>query len=138
MDMYVLIAFGISVLFWSIMVFLKRLKLYKKGNRIKGTIIEFRQLDEVILETWNYREKVTLYKPIIEVDVNGKKRVFYYDEEVDKRKYEIGDEIDIIYDDKNKDIYMDSKIEFFRFPILLFMLALMLFSFSLMLFLFKY
>lgn len=138
MDMYVLIAFGISVLVWSISVFGKRLRLYKRGKRIRGKIIDFRKLEEVILETWSYREKVTLYKPVIEVELNGQKKIFNYEEEIDRRKYEIGDEIDVIYDRRSKEIYMDSRIEFFRFPILLFMLSLMLFSFSLMLFLFKY
>ncbi|MGL4876389.1 MAG: hypothetical protein ACRC30_17280 [Clostridium sp.] len=137
MDMYVLILFGVGILMWATVTFKKRYSLYKNGKRIKGRIREFRKIEETILETLNYSEKVTTYKPIIEIMYENEEKVFYYDMEIDRKIYGTGDEIDIIYDKEKNTVYLDAPMEFLRFPMLLYMLSLLFFSFSLMLYLFK-
>ncbi|MGL5416553.1 MAG: hypothetical protein ACRDAU_12890 [Clostridium sp.] len=137
MDIYVLILFGIGILIWATITFKKRYFLYKKSERIKGKIKEFRKMEETILETLNYSEKVTTYKPIIEIKYKNKEKVFYYDMEIDRKNYGVGDEIDIIYDEEKDTIFLDSVMEFLRFPILLYMLSLLFFSFALMMYLFR-
>ncbi|MGL4847879.1 MAG: hypothetical protein ACRC28_02975 [Clostridium sp.] len=137
MDMYALIALGGGILVWATVIFKNRYSLYKKSERIKGKIKEFRKIDEVILETLNYSEKVTTYKPIIEIEYKENKKIFYYDMEIDRKIYGIGDEIDIIYDVEKDTIFIDSPMEFLRFPIFLYMISILFFSFSLMMYLFR-
>ncbi|MGL4875374.1 MAG: hypothetical protein ACRC30_12060 [Clostridium sp.] len=137
MDIYVLIILGLGILIWATITLKKRYHLYKKSERIKGEIKEFRKIEEVILETLNYSEKVTTYKPIIEIKYKEEKKIFYYDMEIDRKIYGIGDEIDIIYDEEKDTVFLDSPMEFLRFPIFLYMISLLFFSFSLMMYLFK-
>lgn len=138
MDIVILLIFAVGILIWSFITFKKRYDLYRSGKRIKGKVLEFRKFEEVILETWDYKEKVTIYRPIIEINIKGKKKIYYYNEEINRKIYSNGDEIDIIYNEKIDDIYIDSKIEFFRFPILLMVFSMVFFLFITVIYLFKY
>lgn len=138
MDIIVLVLIAIGVLTWSLIIFKRKYNLYKNSKRVKGKILEFKKSEEVIVETWDYKKKVTIYRPVIEVYINNANKIFYYEEEISRRNYGNGDEIDILYDEDGDKIYIDSKIEFFKFPILLLALNILFFVGIILLYLFKY
>ncbi|WP_297631906.1 hypothetical protein [uncultured Clostridium sp.] len=138
MDIIVLVLVAIGVLTWSLIIFKRKYDLYKKSEKVKGKILEFRKYEEVIVETWDYKKKVTIYRPIIEICIDGINKTFHYEEEISKKKYENRDEIDILYNKEGDNIYIDSKIEFFKFPILLLILSIVFLGVIVILYLFKY
>lgn len=137
MEGYILLAIGIALILIAIVTFFIKNNVYKKGIRVKGTVLELKKSDEAILDDFNQVIFLTLYKQVIEFTTKeNKKIVFLHDSGSKYNNLKVGDEITIIYNEKNSDeFYVDDKVEVFRLPITLVITAILFLVFSFTLFL---
>ena len=137
MEGYILLAIGIALILIAIVTFFIKNNVYKKGIRVKGTVLELKKSDEAILDDFNQVTFLTLYKQVIEFTTKeNEKIVFLHDSGSKYNNLKVGDEITIIYNEKNSDeFYVDDKVEVFRLPITLVITAILFLVFSFTLFL---
>lgn len=137
MEGYILLAIGIALILIAIVTFFIKNNVYKKGIRVKGTVLELKKSDEAILDDFNQVTFLTLYKQVIEFTTKeNEKIVFLHDSGSKYNNLKVGDEITIIYNEKNSDeFYVDDKLEVFRLPITLVITAILFLVFSFTLFL---
>lgn len=137
MEGYILLAIGIALILIAIVTFFIKNNVYKNGIRVKGTVLELKKSDEAILDDFNQVTFLTLYKQVIEFKTKeNKKIVFLHDSGSKYNNLKVGDEITIIYNEKNSDeFYVDDKVEVFRLPITLVITAILFLVFSFTLFL---
>lgn len=137
MEGYILLAIGIVLILISIVTFFIKYNVYKNGIRVKGKVLELKKSDEAILDDFNQVIFLTLYKQVIEFRTKeNEKIVFLHDSGSKYNNLKVGDEITIIYNEKNSDeFYVDDKVEVFRLPITLVITAILFLVFSFTLFL---
>lgn len=137
MEGYILLAISIALILISIVTFFIKNNIYKNGIRVKGKVLELKKSDEAILDDFNQVIFLTLYKQVIEFKTKeNKKIVFLHDSGSKYNNLKVGDEITIIYNEKNSDeFYVDDKVEVFRLPITLVITAILFLVFSFTLFL---
>lgn len=137
MEGYILLAIGIALILIAIVTFFIKNNVYKNGIRVKGTVLELKKSDEAILDDFNQVTFLTLYKQVIEFTTKeNEKIVFLHDSGSKYNNLKVGDEITIIYNEKNSDeFYVDDKVEVFRLPITLVITAILFLVFSFTLFL---
>ena len=137
MEAHVLLIIGILLLVISVVLFFIKYRVYKNGIRVLGKVIDIKKCNEAILDEFNQASFITLYRPVIEfTTLDGEKITFVHNDIKSEKALEIGDEIKIVYNrKKTKDFYVDEKMEFFRLPIILVVLAILFFAFALTLYL---
>lgn len=137
MEGYILLAIGLALILIAIVTFFIKNNVYKNGIRVKGTVLELKKSDEAILDDFNQVIFLTLYKQVIEFKTKeNEKIVFIHDSGSKYNNLKVGDEITIIYNEKNSDeFYVDDKVEVFRLPITLIITAILFLVFSFTLFL---
>ncbi|GAA0857981.1 MULTISPECIES: DUF3592 domain-containing protein [Clostridium] len=137
MEGYILLAIGIALILIAIVTFFIKNNVYKNGIRVKGKVLELKKSDEAILDDFNQVVFLTLYKQVIEFKTKeNEKIVFLHDSGSKYNNLKVGDEITIIYNEKNSDeFYVDDKAEVFRLPITLVITAILFLVFSFTLFL---
>ena len=137
MEGYILLAIGIALILIAIVTFFIKNNVYKNGVRVKGKVLELKKSDEAILDDFNQVVFLTLYKQVIEFKTKeNEKIVFLHDSGSKYNNLKVGDEITIIYNEKNSDeFYVDDKAEVFRLPITLVITAILFLVFSFTLFL---
>lgn len=137
MEGYILLAIGIALILIAIVTFFIKNNVYKNGIRVKGKVLELKKSDEAILDDFNQVVFLTLYKQVIEFKTKeNEKIVFLHDSGSKYNNLKVGDEITIIYNEKNSDeFYVDDKVEVFRLPITLVITAILFLVFSFTLFL---
>ena len=137
MEGYILLAIGIALILIAIVTFFIKNNVYKNGIRVKGKVLELKKSDEAILDDFNQVVFLTLYKQVIEFKTKeNEKIVFLHDSGSKYNNLKVGDEINIIYNEKNSDeFYVDDKAEVFRLPITLVITAILFLVFSFTLFL---
>ncbi|MDQ0148157.1 DUF3592 domain-containing protein [Eubacterium multiforme] len=137
MEAHVLLIIGILLLVISVVLFFIKYKVYKNGIRVLGKVIDIKECNEAILDEFNQATFITLYRPVIEfTTLDGEKITFVHNDIKGEKALAIGDKIKIVYNrKKTKDFYVDEKMEFFRLPIILVVLAILFFAFALTLYL---
>lgn len=129
MGVYVLILAGSILLFLSLISFVFKYKIYKRGIRVKGTIIDIKKIEEAILDEFHQMSTIVLYKPIIQFEnEDGEEIVFIQDDTTNLPNIKISDEVSIVYNKKNRnEYYLDFKSEIFKIPIILGVLSSLIF-----------
>ena len=132
-----LLAIGIALILIAIVTFFIKNNVYKNGIRVKGKVLELKKSDEAILDDFNQVVFLTLYKQVIEFKTKENEKIlFLHDSGSKYNNLKVGDEITIIYNEKNSDeFYVDDKVEVFRLPITLVITAILFLVFSFTLFL---
>ena len=138
MEAHMLLIIGIMLLIVSIVLFFVKYNIYKNGIRVLGKVIDIKQCNEAILDEFNQATFITLYRPVIEfTTLDGEKITFIHNDIKSEKSLAVGNEIKIVYNrKKSKDFYVDDKMEFFRLPIILVVVAILFFAFSITLYLF--
>lgn len=138
MEAHMLLIIGIMLLVVSIVLFFIKYNIYKNGIRVLGKVIDIKQCNEAILDEFNQATFITLYRPVIEfTTLDGEKITFIHNDIKSEKSLAVGNEIKIVYNrKKSKDFYVDDKMEFFRLPIILVVVAILFFAFSITLYLF--
>lgn len=137
MEAHMLLIIGIMLLVVSIVLFFIKYNIYKNGIRVLGKVIDIKQCNEAILDEFNQATFITLYRPVIEfTTLDGEKITFIHNDIKSEKSLVVGNEIKIVYNRKKpKDFYVDDKMEFFRLPIILVVVAILFFAFSITLYL---
>lgn len=137
MEAHMLLIIGIMLLVVSIVLFFIKYNIYKNGIRVLGKVIDIKQCNEAILDEFNQATFITLYRPVIEfTTLDGEKITFIHNDIKSEKSLAVGNEIKIVYNrKKSKDFYVDDKMEFFRLPIILVVVAILFFAFSITLYL---
>ena len=137
MEAHMLLIIGIMLLVVSIVLFFVKYNIYKNGIRVLGKVIDIKQCNEAILDEFNQATFITLYRPVIEfTTLDGEKITFIHNDIKSEKSLAVGNEIKIVYNKKkSKDFYVDDKMEFFRLPIILVVVAILFFTFSITLYL---
>ena len=137
MEAHMLLIIGIMLLVFSIVLFFVKYNIYKNGIRVLGKVIDIKQCNEAILDEFNQATFITLYRPVIEfTTLDGEKITFIHNDIKSEKSLAVGNEIKIVYNrKKSKDFYVDDKMEFFRLPIILVVVAILFFVFSITLYL---
>lgn len=137
MEAHMLLIIGIMLLIVSIVLFFVKYNIYKNGIRVLGKVIDIKQCNEAILDEFNQATFITLYRPVIEfTTLDGEKITFIHNDIKSEKSLAVGNEIKIVYNrKKSKDFYVDDKMEFFRLPIILVVVAILFFAFSITLYL---
>lgn len=137
MEAHMLLIIGIMLLVVSIVLFFVKYNIYKNGIRVLGKVIDIKQCNEAILDEFNQATFITLYRPVIEfTTLDGEKITFIHNDIKSEKSLAVGNEIKIVYNrKKSKDFYVDDKMEFFRLPIILVVVAILFFAFSITLYL---
>ena len=137
MEAHMLLIVGIMLLVVSIVLFFIKYNIYKNGIRVLGKVIDIKKCNEAILDEFNQATFITLYRPVIEfTTLDGEKITFIHNDIKSEKSLAVGNEIKIVYNRKKpKDFYVDDKMEFFRLPIILVVVAILFFAFSITLYL---
>lgn len=132
MEVYVLLLIGILLVISGITILIIKYNVYKSGERIIGKIIDLKKFDEAIIDEFNQVNFITLYRPVIRfTSKEGEDVVFVHNNPGSIKDYVVGEDITIVCNKKNKnDFYVDEKMEFFRFPLILLILSILFFSFA--------
>lgn len=130
MNWTVLFFIGEALIISSIIIAIRRNRIYKNGKRMVGKIISINE--EEIIDNFKETSIEKLYRAVIEFfNEDGELITFTSDYEENKDIFEIGDSIIVLYYNNGEEsIYLDDKGDLFKLPVYIFVIGILFLSFS--------